>query len=622
MTTAKKIALVIFGIIFALFAYFISGFIIALALLYEYGGKKALLKFSEVWHFNFTFEAIKNGYNNALMIFLITLFVCALIVLALYFMSKNKESLHGEARFATLGDIKKTGLLGKFNFWGKKVSEVKRGIIVGKYQGKFLKFGGQQFVALGAPTRSGKGVGIVIPNLLEWQESAVVQDIKQECFDYTSKYRKEILGQEVFLFNPFSTRTHRYNPFTYIDMLDEEKADSQLMDLANIIYPLGTDDTAKFFSQQAQNLFIGLCYLYKDLALTEKGKEFCKLWELKLEFNFYGILQLSKGFEIIYKDEETGEKVAIIEGGFEPTIQYLKDEGYLSEPTLRRIGTYTQISSDNTKSGVMSSFNAPLSAFEGETLKLSTQTSDFDLRDLRRRKITIYIGITPDQLANAQFILNIFWSQLILLNTKELPQQDESLKFACLLLMDEFTAPGRIQILQTAVSFIAGYNLRLLTIYQSKSQLETPPPLGYGKEGAETLLTNHSCQIFYAPREQKDAEEISKILGNKTVKQKSRSVNRGTQGGGSESTSETQRALMLPQELREMAFDKELITIDSGKPILCNKAFYYNDVYFMDKFKKISPSLKGVKGIPNREIFEKAILKGECNVEIPVQKAS
>ena len=92
-------------------------------------------------------------------------------------------------------------------------------------------------MALGAPTRSGKGVGIVIPNLLHWEESAVVQDIKQECFDYTSKYRKEKLGQEVYLFNPFSARTHRYNPFTYIDMLDDEKADSQLMDLANIIYP-------------------------------------------------------------------------------------------------------------------------------------------------------------------------------------------------------------------------------------------------------------------------------------------------------------------------------------------------------------------------------------------------
>ena len=109
---------------------------------------------------------------------------------------------------------------------------------------------------------------------------------------------------------------------------------------------------------------------------------------------------------------------------------------------------YFNVDSDNTKSSIMASFNAPISAFESETLRLSTSTSDFDLRELRKKKMTIYIGITPDQLANAQFILNIFWSQLILLNTKELSQQNKDLKYATLLLMDEFTAPGRIPVLQ------------------------------------------------------------------------------------------------------------------------------------------------------------------------------
>ena len=77
---------------------------------------------------------------------------------------------------------------------------------------------------------------------------------------------------------------------------------------------------------------------------------------------------------------------------------------------------------------------------------------------------------------------------------------------------------------------------------------------------------------------------------------------------------------MLPQELREMPFENELITIDSGKPIKCNKAFYYSDTHFMDKFKAVSPSLAKIKGIPNRNELEKAILSGECNIEIPIQK--
>lgn len=273
--------------------------------------------------------------------------------------------------------------------FGDENNYVKRGIVIGKYGKKFLKFGEQQFVALGAPTRSGKGVGIVIPNLLHWEESAVVQDIKQECFDYTSKYRQEKLGNEVFLFNPFSTRTHRYNPFTYIDMDDEANADNQLMDLSNIIYPITDDGTDKFFSQQAQNLFIGLCYLYRDLALTEQGRLFLETYGLEAEFSFYGILQLSKGFEIIDPIEK--KKVA---EGFEETYKILNDLVILSKATKRRIGTYMQIDSANTKSGVMASFNTPLTPFEGETLRLATQTSDFDLRDLRKKKMTIYIGIT------------------------------------------------------------------------------------------------------------------------------------------------------------------------------------------------------------------------------------
>lgn len=561
--------------------------------------KVKIMKAIEIYNINFTLQAVANHYPKIWLSLSITFAFCLFALTLLVLSLKTKKSQFGEARFANFNEIKKMNLFGD------------KGIIIGKYKGRLLRFGGQQFVALGAPTRSGKGVGIVIPNLLEWQESAVVQDIKQECFDYTSKYRKEILGQEVYLFNPFSRQTHRYNPLSYIDMNDKEHCDSQLMDLGNILYPLDGDSTSKFFNGLAQNLFIGLCYLWRDLQLSGNGKDFQKAFNVDVgEFNFYNILQLSKGLTL--KNEENNIR------GFDDTYNFLVYCEILDEATIRRLETYFNISSDATKSGVMSSFNAPLVLFESETLRLSTETSDFDLRDLRKKKMTIYIGITPDQLANAGFILNIFWSQLILLNTKELPQSNKELKYTCLMVMDEFTAPGRIPIYQSAVSFMAGYWLRSLMIYQSNSQLETQQPLGYGKEGAKTLLTNHACQIFYAPREQEDAEAISRILGNTTFKTSSRSINTSGNGGGSRSISEASRALMLPQELREMAFENELITIDSGKPILCNKAFYYSDSYFMDKFKAVSKSLSTIRKIPTREQLENAILKGECKVKIQI----
>lgn len=593
MQNNKSIQVIFLIIVSLVFTYILS------PVIFFFLNKIKIMKAIEIYNINFTFKALANNYPNIWLSLIITFSICLILSLALVLSLKSKKSQFGEARFANNREIRKMKL---FN---------DKGIIIGKYKGKFLRFSGQQFVALGAPTRSGKGVGIVIPNLLEWNESAVVQDIKQECFDYTSRYRKEILKQEVYLFNPFSRQTHRYNPLSYIDMSDTQNCDSQLMDLANILYPLDGDSTSKFFNGLAQNLFIGLCYMWRDLELKEIGKSLQDAFNIDIgEFNFFNILQLSKGLNL-KKDEQNIQ-------GFDNTYNFLVLCEVLDNATIRRLETYFNISSDATKSGVMSSFNAPLVPFEGETLRLATQTSDFDLRELRKKKMTIYIGITPDQLANAQFILNIFWSQLILLNTKELPQKNKDLKYSCLLLMDEFTAPGRIQILQTSVSFIAGYNLRLLTIYQSLSQLETPAPLGYGKEGAKTLLTNHACQIFYAPREQEDAEAISKILGNTTFKTSSRSFNQGGQGGGSRSISEANRALMLPQELREMPFEKELITIDSGKPILCNKAFYYSDTHFMNKFKAISPALAKIKGIPNRNELENAILSGECKTQIQI----
>lgn len=252
-----KIVMLVFISIFSLLiTYFLSPFVMF------YLNDVSLKRILGFYNLKFTFEALINAYPKAYISFF-GMFGFSIIVLTLLaLIAKSKKTQFGEARFANLAEIKKMKLFSD------------NGIIIGKYKGKFLRFKGPQFVALGAPTRSGKGVGIVIPNLMDWKESAVVQDIKQECFDFTSKYRKEVLGQDVFLFNPFSKRTHRYNPLTYIDMSDSDNCDSQLMDLANIIYPKEGDSTTQFFNGLAQNLFIGLCYLWKDLNLKEDGKLF------------------------------------------------------------------------------------------------------------------------------------------------------------------------------------------------------------------------------------------------------------------------------------------------------------------------------------------------------------
>jgi type IV secretion system protein VirD4 len=577
-----------FAVVAALcFIYFASGYICILL------NKVPFSSSFSKYYPTLTIDMFKNSYPYALESVGIA-FALAVVGILIAILAPKREALHGEARFASDTDIQKMGLFAK------------NGIIVGKYNKKLLRFSTQQFVSVGAPTRSGKGVGIVIPNLLEWTDSCVIQDIKQECYDYTSGYRQKVLKQEVYLFNPFSPdKTHRYNPLSYID-IDGKNADLELTDFANILYPItGADSNTVFFNQLAQNLFIGLCLMNRDVKrVSGLYEQLCER-NVMLPFTLKGILELSEGINIKISENEAVH-------GFKETYNFFDRLGILSDECKRRLDSYFNIDSDNTRSGVLSSFNAPLLMFRSDTLNNATSASDFDLRDLRKKKMTIYVGITPDQLANAKLILNIFWSQLILVNTKELPQKNSDLKHSCLLLMDEFTAPGAIDILQKAVSFIAGYNLRFLVIFQSISQLETRRPDGYDKEGAKTLLTNIACQILYAPREQEDAERFSKMLGNKTVKISAKSFSKGLQQTRNES--EQARALMLPQELRELPFDKEVITVDSGKPILCNKAVYYNDKYFMDKFKLIAPSLRQIKGIPTKKEFEKAILRGECKM--------
>lgn len=568
----------------------------------------ALKLLPKVWKPEFTFLALMNGYPKIYEALAISLFLSFSVVFLLPFIPK-KEKLYGDARFANSADIRKMGLFPKK---GKDGKIDNNGIIIGMYNNQLLRFGGQQFVALGAPTRSGKGVGIVIPNLLDYPNSCVVQDIKLECFEYTSKYRKEILKQDIFLFNPYSFKTHRYNPLFYIDMKGEN-ADAELNDFANILYPLKNDGSVTdYFNGKAKDLFIGLCYLMNDLLGTRKGIAFLQKYKLECSFSLYGILKLSEGlnFEVEIAD---GEIKTI--SNFADTYNTLVEMKMVSPKAKERIDAFFEIKSDNERSSAMGSFISPLAIFRADNMRLATSANDFDFRDLRRKKMTIYIGITPDKLASAKPILNIFWQQLILINVQQgLPQSNKELKHPCLLLMDEFTASGYLATYSSAISFMAGYDLRSLIIYQADSQLTNNKPEGYGQAEANTLLKNHACRIYYAMKDD-DAKRLSESLGTKTVKQRSRNLGQG--GGGSES--ETSRALMLPKEIEEMPFDTEIIKIEGKPPIKCKKALYYSNKYFMDKFKEVSPSLKNIKEIPNRKSLENAIQNGETYIKIPLQ---
>ncbi len=317
LTKTQKIIIYLF---FNILAYLAMPVLFALII----GDIKNINRYYQIWYDPFLVQLeilttdgfIAKGFGSLFL----SLILFNSVAFILPYIPK-KEKLHGDAKFANSSDVAKMGLYGN------------KGIIVGKYNNKLLRFGGSQFVSLGAPTRTGKGVGIVIPNLMDWQESCVVQDIKQECFNFASKYRRDKLNNEVYLFNPFDRRTHRYNPLAYVD-LNGGNGDAELTDLANIIYPVPENDNGKFFAQQAQNLFMGLCYLCNDLLTTITGLEFLEKYNLKCSFDLAGLLELSEGFNFSYGAlienlnsadgfVESQEKKEI--SNFDDTWNFLKD---------------------------------------------------------------------------------------------------------------------------------------------------------------------------------------------------------------------------------------------------------------------------------------------------------
>lgn len=469
-------------------------------------------------------------------------------LVSLYPLSRNKKpSMHGDARFAHGGDLRKQGMF--------KAAD--NGILVGKYKGELVRLSGQQFVILAAPTRSGKGVGVVIPNLLDYRGSAVVLDIKQENFELTSGWRAS-QGQEIYLFNPFAEdrRSHRWNPLSYVSK-DPAFRVSDLMSIAAMLYPDGSDDQ-KFWVSQARNAFMAFTlYLFEKWDLDEREG---LPQSLRVKPTLGNVYRLSSG---------DGTDLRQLYGT-------LSQQPFLSGNAQSAFANLLS-QANETFASILGTFKEPLNAWINPVLDEATSADDFLLTDVRKKKMTIYIGIQPNKLAESRLIVNLFFSQLINLNTKELPQNNPELKHQCLLLMDEFTSIGKVEIIATAVAYMAGYNIRLLPIIQSMAQLDA----AYGKDISRALITNHALQIVYAPREQQDANDYSEMLGYTTVKKEN--VTRG-RNDRSRSQTEERRALMLPQELKAMGSDKEVFFYEGiPHPVKCDKIRYYNDKYFTER---------------------------------------
>jgi len=483
-----------------------------------------------------------------------------------------RPSLYGAARWAGEPEIRRAGF------------RAKRGLILGRKGGRPLVFGGPEHVLLYAPTRTGKGVGVVIPNLLAWPDSVVVLDVKRENWEASAGFRAAH-GQAVFLFDPLDPqgRTARFNPLGHIRREDPVQVLDELQKLAAMLFP-APDHADPFWAEAARTGFIGV-----GAYVAETPERPFSLGEI--------YAQLTHG--------DPRSRLAA-------AVRSRQTEGRPLSPGCRSALSDFCSASENTFASIKQTITARMGLWLNPRVCAATEASDFDLRQLRSQRMSIYLGVTPDNLGRIAPLYNLLFQQLVDLNSRERPQADRH-PVPVLMLLDEFARLGHAETVAKAFAFVAGFGLRLLPVLQSPAQLRAE----YGPDLAEEIMANCGVEVVFAPKELKLAQALSERLGAYTCKGQSQS--RPTLfGRGSRSLTESdhRRPLMLPQELIEMPPD-QLIVLRAGlPPIKGRKIVYWRERAFARRVH--APPLVEPRPAPDSAPHEATAAPAPCAAD-PLQ---
>jgi len=463
------------------------------------------------------------------------------------------NKINANARWATFWDLKKARLLEK------------DGLVLGKYRGQYLVNNDPTHVIALAPTRSGKGVGLVIPNLLNWQGSIICLDIKQENYRLTAGFRQKY-GHEVYQWAPVSPdkRSHCYNPLDAISR-DPHKKISDIQSLAKILIPDPThgDD---FWASEARSLFTGLVLYVLDSPEM--------------------LSTIGSVYRILGAEGDLGDICRHI-------VQSYPDLPLGGKKTLMSFAN----KADKERSGVKSSLDKALHLWTEPMIDAVTSDSDFSLSDLRKKKMAVYVGVPTNEVGRIAPLLRLFFEQAITTLSRQEPGADEPHKV--LILMDEMHMLGDMSTLTTAFTLLAGYNCRVMAIAQGLNWLDVV----YGKEKRNALLSGCAHQIFFAPNDLDTPAYISQSCGERTVD--SVSVTKKSSfkyEPASKNISQTQKPLISKGEIRLIRKDEEIMIVEGSRPVRAKKIVYYKD-------KQLKGRLLKAPEVPVLEIEEQKIPK-------------
>lgn len=468
-------------------------------------------------------------------------------------------ALFGRSKFATPGEGRSAGLVYLWKPHGDCVILGQTFGFMGFFRryvclpGISKKMGFMvEHVMLYAKTRSGKGKAYVITNCFNYHHSLVVLDIKDENFKATAHHREHTLGHKVFRFSPLDPNglTHCWNPMGDIDISQPDYI-SRLQRRAFNLFP-EVEGKDRFWQDGARSAFLGVAVM-----VTESP-------DLHLDpttvFRFF-----TRGDGA----DELRRRILDARASGNPYSQTCVD---LISDYLNGV--------DEVVKGIRKHITATMGLWFNPKIAAATSRNDFSLRDLRRDKITIFIGVMPSDLEQLGVLLRLFFLQLFEANTDVMPEDDETVIHPAHVMFDEFTAIPPMRAIAKAAGFSLGFWLHFSFIVQSKNQVKED----YKGQGAASLLENIGAEVVFGTDSAELCREVSERAGNDTVTNVSRSMPRFLSflrsAEQQQNEGQAKRSLILPQEVSRLPKDEELIFRSTIPPLRLKRTEWFSDKNF------------------------------------------
>ncbi|MFS3135630.1 conjugal transfer protein TraG [Gluconacetobacter sacchari] len=468
--------------------------------------------------------------------------------------AKNIET-YGSARWAQPKEIAEAGLLGP------------DGVVLGRHQRSYLRHDGPEHVLCFAPTRSGKGVGLVIPSLLTWPGSAIVHDIKGENWQLTAGFRAQ--HGRVLLFDPTNAKSSAYNP-----LLEVRRGEWEVRDVQNIadilVDPEGSLEKRNHWEKTSHALLVGaiLHVLYAEEDKTLAGvASFLSDPKRPIESTLSAMMRTPH----------------LGEAGVHPVVASAARE------LLNK--------SANERSGVLSTAMSFLGLYRDPVVAEVTRRCDWRIGDIVAgdRPTTLYLVVPPSDINRTKPLIRLILNQVGRRLTEDL--RAKAGRRRLLLMLDEFPALGRLDFFESALAFMAGYGIKSFLIAQSLNQIEK----AYGPNNS--ILDNCHVRVSFATNDERTAKRVSDALGTatemKAMKNYAGSRLSPWLGHLMVSRSETARPLLTPGEVMQLPPTDEIVMVSGVHPIRAKKARYYEDERFQERIVAPPVSARPKDGRPD-----------------------